>query len=248
MVIGYHGAVVARHQVGPTAATPMDNPCCSCKLTRAACGASPTRNGRWPSTSFGCGRSGFRGGRSTGVCGCGTSGLGLPSNTMALITSDCGAMRSFAGNGRNHLGLCARQGMATPSMVCRFCGSDFTAQELGHCSYHPSAPSFKDHANEGTYPCCGQVHPNLQLHAAIPCPPPPSTAISADSCPRGVARPSCALTSRTRARELGRVSEHVFKGSSTSRKGGLSCSKTVPSLFSGCCARDHVREGRHFAV
>ena len=38
---------------------------------------------------------------------CRTSHHGLCSNRMALITSDCGAMRSRAEHGPNHLGLSA---------------------------------------------------------------------------------------------------------------------------------------------
>eukprot|EP01052_Picozoa_sp_SAG31_P014062 SAG31_NODE_862_length_11416_cov_8.600336_4_plen_785_part_00 len=48
-------------------------------------------------------------------------------------------------------------GMAN-DLVCSFCEQRFTCQEIGHCAYHPSKPSFSDSSgNAGTLPCCGQT-------------------------------------------------------------------------------------------
>ncbi len=40
------------------------------------------------------------------------------------------------------------------SLQCSTCSSTFVASQLGHCTFHPSQPSFRAGTNTGHYPCC----------------------------------------------------------------------------------------------
>ena len=51
---------------------------------------------------------------------------------------------------------------------CQRCNEWFAAADVGRCSYHDTAPVFRDDENKGIYPCCQKACPRFSADGPVP--------------------------------------------------------------------------------